>query len=58
MNLRQAKRTVTTVMGVTVVILGIIFIVTPGPAFIVIPAGIAILAGEFVWAKNLLKKFK
>jgi hypothetical protein len=30
----------------------------PGPAFIVIPLGLAILATEFVWAKKLLKKGK
>ena len=33
-------------------------VVTPGPAFIVIPAGLGILAIEFVWARTLLKKAK
>ncbi|MEK7713488.1 MAG: PGPGW domain-containing protein, partial [Deltaproteobacteria bacterium] len=32
--------------------------ILPGPAFIVIPLGLAILAGEFVWAKNLLERVK
>jgi hypothetical protein len=31
-------------------------IILPGPAFIVIPAGIGILATEFVWARSLLKE--
>jgi hypothetical protein len=29
-------------------------IVLPGPAFLVIPAGLAILATEFLWARRLL----
>jgi hypothetical protein len=33
-------------------------IVLPGPAFIVIPIGLAILATEFVWAKKWLDKVK
>ena len=33
-------------------------LVTPGPAVVVIPAGLAILATEFSWAKFLLGKFK
>jgi hypothetical protein len=32
--------------------------VLPGPAFLVIPLGLAILATEFVWAEVLLKKAK
>jgi tellurite resistance protein TerC len=52
------RRIVITLIGVSVLIVGIIFIVTPGPAIIVIPAGLAILASEFVWARLLLKKMK
>jgi tellurite resistance protein TerC len=33
-------------------------IVLPGPAFLVIPAGLAILALEFAWAKRLLTEAK
>lgn len=33
-------------------------IVLPGPAFIVIPVALGILATEFVWAKNLIKKVR
>jgi len=52
------RRIIITLIGVSVLIVGIIFIVTPGPAIIVIPAGLAILASEFVWARILLKKVK
>lgn len=33
-------------------------IVTPGPAIVVIPVGLGILATQFVWARRLLRKFK
>lgn len=36
-------------------VLGIVLIVLPGPAFVVIPLGLAILAAEFVWARKLLR---
>lgn len=52
------RRIIITLIGVSVLIVGIIFIVTPGPAIIVIPAGLAILASEFMWARILLKKVK
>lgn len=60
MNLawRTAKRLVIAVVGGTVLLVGVAMIVLPGPAFVVIPLGLAILATEFVWAKRLLKKVK
>lgn len=33
---------------------GVAMIILPGPAFIVIPAGLGILALEFAWAKRWL----
>ena len=52
------KRILISLIGTSVIIVGIIMIFTPGPAIIVIPAGLAILATEFIWARVLLKKFK
>lgn len=54
---RQAKRLVRIVVGFTLLIIGVIMIVLPGPASAVIPLGLAVLAGEFVWAKRLLNRF-
>lgn len=51
---RIARRVVVSVVGMTVLLVGIIFIVTPGPAFVVIPAGLGILAIEFAWARRWL----
>jgi tellurite resistance protein TerC len=44
------------IAGFTVLLIGIAMIVLPGPAVVVIPLGLAILATEFVWARSLLKK--
>jgi len=58
MFFRTARQVVVAVIGGTVVLLGIALIVLPGPAFIVIPAGVAILATEFAWARRMLKRMK
>ncbi len=55
---KHAKRLVKIVIGFTLLILGIALIVLPGPAIVVIPIALAILAGEFVWARKLLKRLK
>jgi tellurite resistance protein TerC len=39
----------------TVLLIGVALLVLPGPAFIVIPVGLAILATEFAWARHWLK---
>ena len=57
-TLKEAKRLIVAVVGFTMLLAGVAMIVLPGPAFIVIPLGLAILATEFVWARNLLKKVK
>jgi tellurite resistance protein TerC len=57
-TLAQAKRVIVILIGFTILAAGIAMIVLPGPAFIVIPVGLAILATEFVWAKSLLERVK
>jgi hypothetical protein len=56
--LKQIRRVFVFLIGGTVVLVGVIMLVTPGPAFLVIPAGLGILALEFAWARNILKKAK
>ena len=53
--IRFAKRVIVGVVGTTVLLFGIALLVLPGPAFIVIPVGLAILATEFAWAAHWLK---
>ena len=55
-KLHVAKRIIVGVIGGTVTLIGIALIVLPGPAFIVIPIGLSILATEFLWAKRWLRK--
>jgi len=57
-SIKQAKRLVVAVVGFTVLLIGIAMIVLPGPAIVVIPIGLGILATEFVWARRLLRKVK
>lgn len=55
---RTARRIVIAAIGVSVVIVGIAMIVLPGPAFIVIPSGIAILSIEFAFARRWLRTIR
>ena len=56
--IRWAKRIVISVVGFTVLAIGIAMIVLPGPAIIVIPVGLGILGLEFAWARRWLGKLK
>lgn len=55
---RVARRLVIGLVGISVIIVGLILVITPGPAFVVIPIGLAILAIEFAWARRLLRLFR
>src|SRR5437763_13482330 len=55
-NVKVVKRVIVSVVGVTVLLIGIALLVLPGPAFVVIPLGLAILATEYAWARRWLKK--
>ena len=50
------RRVAVGLAGGAVLVIGIAMIVLPGPAFIMIPAGLAILGLEFAWARVWLKK--
>lgn len=58
MSIRQLRRLLVFLIGITVVLIGVIMFVTPGPAVVVIPLGLAILAIEFTWARILLHRFR
>lgn len=55
-TLAWARRAVVAVIGFTVLLTGVAMIVLPGPAVLVIPLGLAILATEFVWARRILQR--
>ena len=56
--IRQARRIVVLIVGMTVLIIGVALIVLPGPAFVVIPLGLAILATEYAWARRWLRTLR
>src|SRR5436189_6194964 len=55
-NVKVVKRVIVSVVGVTVLLIGVALLVLPGPAFVVIPVGLAILATEYAWARRWLKR--
>lgn len=50
------RKVIIAIIGTTVLLIGILLIVLPGPAFIVIPIALAILASEFIWARRLVER--
>ncbi len=52
---RSGKRVAVTIAGFAVLLAGIAMLVLPGPGWVAIFAGLAILATEYVWAQRLLK---
>ena len=57
-TLRQAKRVVRIVVGFTLLIVGVLLLVLPGPGWVTIFFGLALLAAEFAWARRLLDRLK
>ncbi len=58
MTYRMARRVIILIVGMTVLVFGVVLIVLPGPAFVVIPIGLAILSIEFAWARRWLRKVR
>ncbi|MGQ0618251.1 MAG: PGPGW domain-containing protein [Acidimicrobiia bacterium] len=57
-TLKAARKLAILVIGSTLVALGLVLLVLPGPGGLVIIAGLAVLAIEFAWAARLLEKAK
>lgn len=53
-SLKKLKRLIVAVIGFTILAIGIAMIVLPGPAIVIIPLALGILATEFAWARRLL----
>jgi tellurite resistance protein TerC len=52
----RIKRFMIGVLGGGIMAIGVAMIILPGPAFIVIPLGLAVLATEFNWARRWFRK--
>jgi uncharacterized protein (TIGR02611 family) len=57
-NIKVVRRVIVSVVGTTVLLIGIALLVLPGPAFVVIPVGLAILATQYAWARRWLRKVR
>ena len=57
-HLPRVRKAIVAIIGGTVLVFGIILIFLPAPSFLVIPAGLAILATEFVWARRWLLRVR
>jgi uncharacterized protein (TIGR02611 family) len=55
---RSGRRIAVTVAGFAVLLVGVALLVLPGPGWLLIFIGLAILATEYVWAERLLKTAK
>jgi len=55
---RPAKKAIITVVGVIVTLVGFALIILPGPASLLIPVGLGILALEYPIARKWLRKFQ
>ncbi len=55
---RTVRRIAILVIGTTLLLLGVALVFLPGPALIVLPVGLAVLAIEFAWARNWLSRVR
>lgn len=55
---KNTKKIIVAVIGGTVVLFGVVLLFVPGPGVVIIAAGLAVLATEFVWASRLLRRVK
>lgn len=58
LSYKVARRVAIAVVGSTVLVVGMVMIVVPGPAIVVIPVGLAILGIEFAWARYWLRRLR
>jgi uncharacterized protein (TIGR02611 family) len=57
-TLNQAKRFLKILFGFTLLAIGVVMILTPGPGLLTILLALGVLAAEFVWARRLLDRLK
>ena len=56
--MKYVRKLIIAIVGGTILLIGMALIVLPGPAFIVIPIGLVILATEFAWARRAVVRAK
>jgi uncharacterized protein (TIGR02611 family) len=54
----QVKKIFRIAAGFTLLSVGVIMLVTPGPGWLIIFLGLSLLAAEFLWARRLKERIK
>jgi uncharacterized protein (TIGR02611 family) len=57
-TVEQVRRVFLVIAGFTLLLAGVIMLVTPGPGIAAILLGLGLLAAEFVWARRLMNRIK
>ncbi len=57
-TVEQVRRIFLIIAGFTLLLAGVVMLVTPGPGMLVIFLGLGLLAAEFVWARRLMDRIK
>jgi uncharacterized protein (TIGR02611 family) len=57
-TVEQVRRIFLVIAGFTLLLAGVVMLVTPGPGVVVILLGLGLLAAEFVWARRLMDRIK
>ncbi len=52
----RIRKFIVALIGSTILLIGFVLVVLPGPAVVVIPLGLAILASEFAWARRIIRR--
>jgi uncharacterized protein (TIGR02611 family) len=55
---RSCRRIAVTVVGMVLLVAGVIMLVTPGPGWLVIIAGLTVMRTEYAWARKALDAAK
>ena len=57
-TVEQVRRVFLIIAGFTLLLAGVVMLVTPGPGIAAILLGLGLLAAEFVWARRLMDRIK
>ena len=57
-SVEQVRRAFRIVAGFTLLAVGVLMLVTPGPGWLTIFFGLDLLAAEFMWARRVMERIK
>jgi uncharacterized protein (TIGR02611 family) len=57
-TVEQVRRVFLVIAGFTLLLAGVVMLITPGPGMLVIFLGFGLLAAEFLWARRLMGRIE